>query len=461
MKKRVSSNDKGTGNPAWWSSLFSELRTEILSGKHDSLLKGESNGGAGERPDPSERVYPENNAGRAEEARDRQAKQAQSRSSVQERADKTLPDSKVKELVGLCANIRPFVRAEDINALAGISGGLLSAERLSGANQWASGQMPCLIHIAKEGDTAGIVRCVTFAARHHDPEGVAIYGSADALLNSVPRARRVYQTLLAAKVGIELVDLPTQLPGIVARIQFRSDTFEKTTYESAARLKIFDDCDEMREKEEWEEERARQKRKEAYDSLSLGEKLTRFRVPLKEREASLGIDGCLREWASRHSSWGESPNRWESFANWLITESTPDDRHYLAAMNWDHGLHVFHWIIRQPDTDIATVAFIIWQGQGSSYVAETAKSSTVFNLEGYDLLVEIAGRIRSNFYKPLPGHKPIGFEPPYKMGLDLDDKAVRAAADLLMPSVVRGSIAGRPKSELELKMPERYWDLLN
>jgi hypothetical protein len=57
----------------------------------------------------------------------------------------------------------------------------------------------------------------------------------------------------------------------------------------------------------------------------------------------------------------------------------PADRHALAAMNWDHGFHVFDWIIRQADTDITMATFILWQ-------------------DTYD------------FYKPLFSHKSLGFE---------------------------------------------------
>ncbi len=458
---KSSTGPKDSGDTSWWRRMYSELRKEVVAGEYDGILKGEAKDNSQKRPEPAERVYPANEAGRAEQARDRDAKQSPPGTPSQKQVDARLPESKIRELVGLCAHIRPGARVEDIDALAGISDGLLSVDRLTDASNWASGQMPCSINVSQEGEMAGLVRSVTFQAIHHDPEGVAQYGSAEALLDSHPNARPVYQTLLAARAKYEYVDVITPLPDISARIEFQSGKFQKTQYASASKLKSVDDILQNQEKDEWAKVKATQALQDAYNNLSLHEKLAQFREPRNAQEASVGVDGCLRDWAARYSSWGESPNRWASFANWLITESTPDDRHALAAgMNWDHGFDVFHWIIRQPDTDVATAALIIWQGGVSHHVPESAKAPVGYDLRGYDLLLETADRIRGGFYKPMPSHTPIGFEPLHKLGFDLDDPAVRAAADLLMPDVVRSAIAGRKTSELKLTMPERYWEIL-
>ncbi|MEP4199226.1 MAG: DUF4274 domain-containing protein [Aliishimia sp.] len=191
------------------------------------------------------------------------------------------------------------------------------------------------------------------------------------------------------------------------------------------------------DQERREERRAIQAKTDARNSLSLEEKLAKIRASRVEKLAVLGSDGCLRDWANDRSSWGESSNRWASFVNWLITHGTPDDRHHLVtAMLWDNGLEIFHWIIRQPDTDIATAASIIWHGGASFHVPESAKASAGYTqdyqLEGYDLLLETADRIQGNYYAPAPGHRPIGFVPPYQMNLDRDRLEVRIAEDRLM-----------------------------
>lgn len=89
-------------------------------------------------------------------------------------------------------------------------------------------------------------------------------------------------------------------------------------------------------------------------------------------------DDVLRHWAKSHSAWGEGSADWARFADWLISDSTAIDRHLvLRAYNWDHGVEVPNWIVRQPDTQLATVLAIFWQAEPSFFVNMVARNEAI------------------------------------------------------------------------------------
>ncbi|MFP7675253.1 DUF4274 domain-containing protein [Marivita sp. S0852] len=372
----------------------------------------------------------------------------------------------MKELARLVQHIRPGARASDVDALSALSDGLLTAERLTDGLKWASDQMPCRIELSAPSTDPRTVTSVVFPARHCDPEGIADLGSPEALLAAVPGATRAYVSYYQKKMESELIDLPASASGIVARIRFNRGHFNQTEYREASQFAAMDQREKKREEPYLERYREEEEKELAYKRLTLQEKLAPLRAEQARKLAELGAHGVLREWAQDYSGWGESSNRWLSFVDWLITESTPDDRHGFACnWNWDHGIDVHRWIIRQPDTDIATVATTIWNMLPSDHIPEIAKGREGYTngigLAHCEMLLEIAERIRAGFYQPREGFAPIGFNPPSRLKFKEETDAIRHATDLLLPPVVREPIAGRGGAELNQRCPAVFFEILN
>lgn len=403
------------------------------------------------------RVYPTNAEGRAEDTRNNAAQAAKDAGGP-----KALSPEDMARIGRLVQHLRPGMRVEDIDALSEPSDGLLTRESLSSDGKWRAGQRPCTAVCIASGDRAGEINVVDFPAAFADPESVGEYGSPEALLAEIPGAARAYRTVLDEKQHRVVIDLPDTGGDFLARVHYLKGSFHQTEYRLAEFAHRYDAVTRKMDEARRAEKAAEAAKREAWAMLPLDEKLSKVRVPRREQVASQGVDGALRAWAG-----GEGSEHWRPFVEWLILDSTPDDRHTLVDMNWDgHPIALFLWILQQPDTDIATAAKIIWQAGTAFYLNDLSQSngtslSNDYHLERLDLAIEAAERIRAGFYEPKAGHAPIASDgPPVPIGVS-DDPRRRAIEDRLVPAEIRAPIPGRSESDVPFKVPERYWELLN
>lgn len=144
----------------------------------------------------------------------------------------------------------------------------------------------------------------------------------------------------------------------------------------------------------------------------------------------IGADEVLRHPEMQTSA------AFKAFVEWLIKESRPDDRHViLSGINTDTGLDASLWMIRQPDTDIASVLTAFWRSEPSFYIREIAQGRVPPRQLGesdFDLLVEVKSRVDAGFYRPKAGHAPIAFELPQRITWDRSDPAFAQAEALLV-----------------------------
>lgn len=162
-------------------------------------------------------------------------------------------------------------------------------------------------------------------------------------------------------------------------------------------------------------------------------------------------DDVLRQWARSHSAWGEGSGGWTRLVDWLISDSTAIDRHLvMRAYNWDHGVEIPTWIIRQPDTQLATVLTIFWLAEPSFFVNQVARNEAIpapYEAQ-YEMLLLIRQNVASGFYKtPWPWQR-IAFAPLTRATWDASKPEVRRAADLLVPDGATAPIRGRTVSDL-------------
>ncbi|MEM6311777.1 MAG: DUF4274 domain-containing protein [Pseudomonadota bacterium] len=446
-----------------WDAMTENLRDDIFSGKYDGMIKPAQAKPAAPEPAKPEPVRP---ATKIPEAASNTADRLALKRDHFSDSKVRLPKSQIEHLASLVRHIRPGTLASDVDALAEVSDGWLSVERLSDQYFWGFNQSPCTLAFSKpeNGDERHAVN-VLFLMDFHDPENITRDKTAQDILESVPGAKLAPATDSHRKSNYERVDIPVDGAPYVARLHFRKGALFQTQYNTAENLERSDAAVmEWHQKQE-DEKAAKKAKQDAFAAMPLDEKLAQARSVRAKDEAELGVDGTLRKWASSHSAWGESSNRWESFANWLITNSGPDDWHFLTGMNWDHGMDIFHWIVRQPDTDIATIGKIIWGAGVSSHLQAVVKGTQAYDgaylLEGLDLIVEAADRVRDAFYSPRADHTPIAFEVPYDLNLDSENPDIKKAYDWLVPDVLRTPIKGRHSQDVRTSMPEFYGNLIN
>lgn len=108
----------------------------------------------------------------------------------------------------------------------------------------------------------------------------------------------------------------------------------------------------------------------------------------------------LDDWASHGFTGGNWGQTYRAYAAWL-RRASPRDRHRAAcAWNWDHGTAPLKWMIRQPNTDLATAAQIFFDAEPSFYADVAGDRSKVPHhaLDAFDLLREIVDRAQRDFY---------------------------------------------------------------
>ena len=155
----------------------------------------------------------------------------------------------------------------------------------------------------------------------------------------------------------------------------------------------------------------------------------------------------LRAWA------GDQDEDWyAALADWLIERSTPEDRHrIMCRYDWAHGIAIPEWIIRQPNTQPATIYTILWRAEPDKMVPFLASGRPFPEdlSERLELVFDINKLLGHRFYRPpfllrciaFAGHEPLVWEtrgPEY-----------REAEARLIPEAAFRAIPGRHLDEAE------------
>lgn len=150
-------------------------------------------------------------------------------------------------------------------------------------------------------------------------------------------------------------------------------------------------------------------------------------------------EDMLRDWAAQHSSWGEKPDVWIEFADWLINQSTPNDWHYIVNnWNWDNGHAPLFWIVKQDECDKATALEIFFAAEPYYFVAFGLDRSSVPGMHRivYDLIMEIKQRFEQGRYtRSTIEYDPGKRSPP-------PEKLETAAYQAVYPSQCRKKLSG-------------------
>ena len=187
----------------------------------------------------------------------------------------------------------------------------------------------------------------------------------------------------------------------------------------------------------------------------------RLKAAWANRKTSWPIDfdanADLRKWAASYQSFNQDDD-WNDLAEWLINNSTPDQRHlFVENYNWDHGLVPLRWIASQPDTERATVLEIFWLGEPHHYDDALREKGFVepHEEEAFDFLAGITRRLESGFYRQPKGflgmkRKPIAFSENTPFG---QHSKQDLANSQMFSQLVFDPIAGRPLGRMSPEWP--------
>lgn len=350
-------------------------------------------------------------------------------------------------------HLRPGMTRADVDQLSDASGGMLTSATLiqdmsNRKSNWPfEVPKPCQISF----DTDGIIRRVSFPPEASPVAAVQAGMTKEHLVQLFPKAMQLPKFDLGTTsqdsiwifdrepLGIAVVAFFGS-NGKIASVQFREE--DALLRQNAEGYALMEAYALKRAEEARQQELERIAAKKAWDEK-------------QEWKRTAPPNEVLLDWAGSHSAWGEGSAQWLTLANWLIESSTPDDRHViLQNYNWDHGLDLILWIVRQPDTELATVLDALWKIEdevGVTHMVWQEGGRPKNSGELYDLFVEMGDRLRNGFYKR--SSNPIDFG-----GMTRHVVAVEEWAEIvrkLIPDVAYQKIDGREVTDKthKLNMP--------
>ncbi|WP_439123383.1 DUF4274 domain-containing protein [Marivita sp.] len=146
---------------------------------------------------------------------------------------------------------------------------------------------------------------------------------------------------------------------------------------------------------------------------------------------------------------------YRDLVEWIISQTSPDARHYQLGFNWDHGFHIPFWIIRQPDTYLATALKAFQLGAAEHWLAQPKTDNP-----SSEFAYELNERIRNGFYATPPtDENAIAYTPM----LNLDSYPAEKAEALrkIVAAEVFKPLSGREEHLIYCDVPEKFIDYLN
>lgn len=175
--------------------------------------------------------------------------------------------------------------------------------------------------------------------------------------------------------------------------------------------------------------------------------------PIHKTPEQIAADTELRRvyyaWADAHND-----QTYRDLVEWIINQTSPDARHSLIGINWDVGLAIPFWIIRQPGTYLATALKAFEMGEAPYHLAEPKRNSP-----GSEFAYELNQRIRDGFYVTPEGEKSVAYTPTLRLDRYPAEKA-DALRKIVAPAVFE-PLEGRADHRVFGEMPEQFIDYLN
>ena len=178
------------------------------------------------------------------------------------------------------------------------------------------------------------------------------------------------------------------------------------------------------------------------------------KTPLAKTPEQVSADTELRKvyyaWADQNDD-----ETYRDLVEWIITQTSPDARHFQLGFNWDHGFDIPFWIIRQPDTLLATALKAFELAQAQVWLAQPQTDDPASRFA-----YELNQRIRDGFYaSPQADGTAIAYKPTLDLYRYSPEKA-ETLRSIVAPEVFE-ALDGREDHQVYCDIPERFIDYLN
>lgn len=330
------------------------------------------------------------------------------------------------ELTAMVAHLRPGMPVSVVDDIRMQSVDILDAELLTGERAWRKAYMarqPCILTVSKDR----MIERVVFP--HFDVEGL---GKLDpgSVIAAKPNARRDTEREVQGE-NQPVVTYPAGKGDTLVVVHFFSGKPFSTAYESPVAYKR-------------EVAKVARRNAKIRDQRSVPPPEPK---PVDLSDIASAHDDLRRVMTARRDQTGDPFHH--AFAEWLIGQSTPDDRHILLNANWDHGFDIPLWIIRQPDTYIETAIKAYWMGNARTWIADPLNTQSLESVFAHDL----DRRLRTRFHATPKGPQAIAYDPPKEVKEDADLQAS-------VPPVLLKARKGRTETQISCAMPAEWWEYL-
>lgn len=372
----------------------------------------------------------------AEERRRRSAKVIIERRKTEQVLSTDMPFS-FKELAAMVDHLRPGMGLAELQAIEAESLSILTTELLTSDAAWKKAydqRMPCKVGLTKDG----VIERVFFG--YHDPENVHQYRMPEQLLRARPGSAFDPAREISGNGALRerAVVLPDTGQGYRVLITYKGGLI-LTSYEAP---------------EAYGREVARLERRKA--KLAAWQDAAPEDTPsphrpqgaLSEFPTAAEADALLLKHYEHSADQDDDPGLLD-MARWIVEESNPDDKHVLSSSNLDFGTKIHLWVIRQPDTPLATVLNLLWFAGAEHWFLNPEDQG-----QEQALLREVAARLRAGYYSIAEGDAAIAYEPPSYV---MEKPEVVEKLRSVLPPAAFEPLEGRDPMSIGSRFP-RYWN---
>ncbi|MEN8684110.1 DUF4274 domain-containing protein [Marivita sp.] len=340
-------------------------------------------------------------------------------------------DAEVKraeQLGSLLYALRPGMHIRELEKIAKTFGEEYSPEAMRNRKNWLGDvKGRCVI----DYDADGFLTRVKFFGATDDTRKIARAQRFDTVLQTCVGVVHAEDLAVHDRSALRAVELASNSRDFTILAWFLGGHFHSTTYQSPA-------------------ERERMAASVVASKPPAPAKPT---APPNKTAEQMAADTELRKvyyaWADQNDN-----ETYRELVEWIISQTSPDARHYQLGFNWDHGLHIPFWIIRQPDTCLATALKAFELGQAHYWLAQPKTDDP-----GSRFAYELNDRIRDGFFAtPSTDEKAISYTPSLNLDRYRPEKA-DALRKIVAPQVFE-PLSGRGEHLIYCDIPEKFIDYL-
>lgn len=349
-------------------------------------------------------------------------------SAKKKRAEQDAKVKRAEQLEGQLYALRPGMHIRKLEQIAQTFGDEYSPEALRNQTNWLGDVKGRYV---VDYDADGFLTRIHFFGATDDTRKIAQANRFDTVLQTCAGVVHADDLEVHDRSPLRAVEVASNNPEFTILAWFWGGRFHSTTYQTPAE----------------------RERMVAGVTASKPPAPAKPKAPSTKTQEQMAADTELRK---VYYAWAEQNDdaTYRELVEWIISQTSPDARHYQLGFNWDHGLHIPFWIIRQPDTYLATALKAFDLGQAAYWLAQPRTDDPASQFA-----YELNERIRDGFYAtPSTHNQAIAYAPTLNLDRYPPEKA-DALRKIVAPAVFE-PLSGRGEHEVYCEIPEKFIDYL-